>query len=191
MIGVLLYGVAVGYVVYMVTCLAGAVCTFIVARNLRPYALRLLGKRLRMFEALDNAITQEGVCMALMWRVSPFAPFVLSSAILSITSISRWTYLWTTFVGTIPSTIPLLLGVSMGREVTRGDQVNPLMVALNSLGLIAALYIVIRLGKLSMSVFRRHGISSDYKSEDGQTGCQHEAAASEAAQVRPPRVVLL
>ena len=80
-------------------------------------------------------LVEDGATIAIHWRIAPIAPFVLSSALISLTSITRETYLWTTLVGCVPSALPILLGAQVAGRAVVGDESDrsPLALAISVL----------------------------------------------------------
>lgn len=105
-----IWGQWLGLAIYIVTCATGAWITFIVTRCMRTRIIALLGPHAATWRRLDAAITREGLWISLLWRVAPIAPFVLSSAMIAMTEISQFDYMWTTFLGIIPSSYPVVTG---------------------------------------------------------------------------------
>ena len=78
----LMWGAVWGGAIYLSTCACGSAITFALARCMRPRLLARLGdKHRRTFNTLDAALVADGVMIAILWRVAPIAPFVLSSAL--------------------------------------------------------------------------------------------------------------
>ena len=179
----LMWGAVWGGLIYLSTCACGSAITFALARCMRPRLLARLGdKHRRTFNTLDAALVADGVMIAILWRVAPIAPFVLSSALLSLTSISFGTYFWTTVVGCVPSTLPILLGADFaGREVAGDGERSWLSVGANVLSLVCAVVVVVKLGKIAVDVFRRHGFAQ--VDDEDEEGDEEEAEAETPTRV--------
>eukprot|EP00966_Prymnesium_polylepis_P101640 2353719-Prymnesium_polylepis.1 len=114
-VAALIWGVVGGLLINAVTSLLGAYISLVLTRAFfRPCFVRRLGRYKHKWEALDAALTAEGSQIALLIRVAPVAPFVLSNVMLSMTSITQLTYCWTTFIGIIPSNIPFAYAAALG-----------------------------------------------------------------------------
>ena len=111
--GGVLFGQVVGLVLYLVTCTVGAMITFLIVRSLKSRVIDWLGPHGPTWKRLEAAIKREGLYICFLWRVAPIAPFVVSSAMISMTDITTWEYLWTTAVGIIPSTFPIVSGTDL------------------------------------------------------------------------------
>ena len=84
--------------------------TFLIVRSLKDSVIKWLGPHADTWRRLDAAITREGLYICFLWRVAPIAPYVVSSAMISMTNISMWDYTWTTALGIIPSSFPIVSG---------------------------------------------------------------------------------
>ena len=186
----LLWGAMLGGVLYISTCAIGSAITFELARCLRPRLLGRLSEQHRQtFNTLDAALVEDGATIAILWRIAPIAPFVLSSALISLTSITRETYLWTTLVGCVPSALPILLGAQVAGRAVVGDESDrsPLALAISVLSVLAAVLLAVKLGRVAVATFRRHGVAAgaDDDKEGDDTPAADEAGgpAAQSAQV--------
>jgi uncharacterized membrane protein YdjX (TVP38/TMEM64 family) len=116
-IGGVLFGQVTGLVVYLATSTIGAFITFAIVRALKDRVIGWLGQHAATWRRLDAAITREGLWICFLWRVAPIAPYVVSSAMISMTEISAWDYMWTTALGIIPSSFPIVSGESVFSRV--------------------------------------------------------------------------
>lgn len=142
-LAVLLWGLLGGMVVKAITGVIGAWVGLKATRSgCRPCFVRMLGRHRSKWKAIDEALTAQGWSIALLIRVAPVSPYVLSNILLALTSLSEWTYLWTTAVGIIPSELPYayatVLGASFANEFPPKD---PVLLTTTILGLVASLII--------------------------------------------------
>ena len=151
----IIYGAVYGAFVYIVTSAFGAWITFLLVRLLRPLIIPQLGAHANAWERLDGAIMREGVIICMLWRVAPIAPFVISSALISMTSITQWQYVWTTSIGVIPSTIPIVSAAALGRTLLVEDHVDRMQAAVNVLSIGAGVYVMYRLVRIAQEVLSR------------------------------------
>lgn len=109
-------GIGVGFALSSSTLLVGATLTFLLSRSLfRPLIERWFGGRARA-DAIDRAVGRRGVRIVCLLRVSPIAPFVVTSYLLGLSKVSFRDYL----LGTLAS-LPALLGyVAIGAMAARG-----------------------------------------------------------------------
>ena len=143
-VSALLFGLAMGMVINVLTSVVGAWIGLWATRHLcRPCFVRALGRHQKKWEALDAAITSQGFQIALLIRVAPVSPMVATNILLSLTSVSVWTYLWTCAVGIIPANFPYAyaaaVGASLANEFPPRD---PVMLSMSILGLVATIGVV-------------------------------------------------
>ena len=100
----LLFGLLGGIALNVGTTCLGAYLSFHLLRNgCRPCFVRALGRHHGTWMALDAAFQEHGWQIPLLIRCSPISPVVITNILLSLTSITPWTYLWTTFIGELVS----------------------------------------------------------------------------------------
>lgn len=150
----LMYGAVLGACAYIVTCAFGAWITFLLTRLLRSWVISRLGEYATTWERIDRAIMREGVIICMLWRIAPIAPFVLSSVLISLTTITQWQYVWTTSIGIIPSTIPIVSAAALGANLASGEA-DRLSIAFNVISMLAGVYVVYRLAIIAKSVLGR------------------------------------
>lgn len=180
-----LYGQVLGLVLYLSTSIIGAWITFGVVRLVRERIIGMLGKHAETWRRLDAAITREGLWIALLWRVAPIAPYVASSAMISMTDIPMHDYLWTTAIGIIPSSFPVVSGAALADTmlIERKD-VDPVVLGINIASLAAGVYVMVRLGAIAMEVLQRDVAANE--AADGEEGSY--GAANGATDGRPGEV---
>ena len=171
-VGALIYGIPLGMLINTVSSTVGAWLGLVFARHAcRPCLMRMLGRYRRKWEALDYAIVQEGWQIALLIRLAPVAPLVLSNVLLAMTSISHWTYIWTSAVGFAPSNLPFAyaaqLGKSMAQEFPPKD---PVLLTMSILGLVASVAIAWKIGRIATRVLRKHGLGGDGEAGSAAVG---------------------
>ena len=144
---------------------------------------RLSEQHRQTFNTLDAALVEDGVTIAILWRVAPIAPYVLSSALLSLTSIARSTFLWTTLVGNVPSTLPILLSASAVGQVSSGGESDsgPLSMAVNAISIVAAILVAFKLGRIAVHTLGRHGFAALHADEVEKVQAEPEECANESA----------
>lgn len=124
--GALLFGLVLGMTLNVLSSVLAAYLALLLTRGVcRPCILRMLGEKGRAkWEALDAAITADGPWLALLIRLSPLSPMVLTNFLLSLTSISPFHYVWTTALGVIPGNLPYAYAAEVGASLAdTGHQV--------------------------------------------------------------------
>ena len=179
-----LYGQVLGMVLYIFTSWLGAWITFGVVRLVRHRIIDMLGPHVETWRRLDAAIMREGLWICFLWRVAPIAPYTVSSAMIAMTDISLWNYLWTTFLGIIPSSFPIVTAAALaGTMLIEQKEVDPLTLAINAISIAAGIYVMFRLTRIAMDVFNRDAALSD-RSEvpsaerGGGSGSANDASAA-------------
>ena len=103
---------------------------------------------------------------------------VLTNVLLSLTSISTFTYLWTCAIGIVPANLPYAyaaeLGLSMAQEFPPSD---PVMLSMTLLGFVASIAIAYKVGVIATRVLRQHGVGDG--SGDREAGASLEPAADD------------
>ena len=187
----ILYGQVGGLTIYLSTCVVGACITFGVVRLLRDRLLSLLKpEHLEIWHKLDAAITREGLWICFLWRVAPIAPFVVSSAMISMTDITMWDYLWTTSLGIIPSSFPIVSGAALaGTMLLEKKEVSPTTLAINIISFAAGVYVMIRLGAIAMEVIRDNGLTGgEEKEKEAGSSSNSNGDGNGGSDERPPPI---
>ncbi len=176
----LLFGLLPGLALNVVTTVLGAYVGLLLTRSYaRPCFIRCLGPKYEpRWRALDKAIAADGPMLALLLRLTPVAPTVITNILLSLTSLSHAHYVWTTAVGTIPSNLPYAyaaeLGASLAHEFPPKD---PVMLTISIIGLVASVLMAIKVARIANQALSKHGL--------GDSGDSSTRAAT-AAGTDPP-----
>ena len=169
-VGVLLYGWWLGFLINLVCSVAGCFLSFVLCRLFRPFFLRLLGSKADIWTAMDAAITREGYKIPLLLRLTPVMPVVLTNAMLSLTSVDALTFTWTTFVGFIPSGVPYAYAAVVGEQVMNEfPPRDPLLLGISVLGLVATLLVVYKIGQIAAATLAELGVGTSGPA-DGEVG---------------------
>ena len=176
-VGTLLFGLFPGLCVNVLTSVVGAWVSLVAVRFVcHPCFMQALGKYRTRWEALDAALTSQGAQIALLIRIAPVSPMVLTNFLLSLTSIDLWTYTWTCFIGLFPANLPYAyaaqVGMSLASEFPPRD---PVMLSLSILGFVATIAVAWKIGKIATQALKRHGL--------GDEGSQEAPSATEMSQV--------
>ncbi len=180
-VGVMLFGVWVGMVVNVLSATLGSYISLLLTRSCcRSYFQRLLGRHGDKWQALDHALVSDGPTLALLLRLTPLAPFVVTNILLSLTSISHFTYVWTTLIGIIPGNLPYAyaaqLGVSLAQDFPPKD---PVMLSTSILGLVASVLLAWRVGVIANRALRKHGLADSSVDPDApMRPCAESGGAS-------------
>jgi uncharacterized membrane protein YdjX (TVP38/TMEM64 family) len=175
--GALLFGLVPGMALNVMSSVVAAYISLLLTRSIcRPFLLRMIGEKGRArWGALDTAITSDGPMLALLIRLSPLSPMVLTNVLLSLTSLSHCHYLWTTAIGIIPGNLPYAYAAEVGITLADTDHQDPLMITLTLIGLAASVGIAIKVALLARTALRKHGL-------DGSPSHMHPAQAGVLAE---------
>jgi uncharacterized membrane protein YdjX (TVP38/TMEM64 family) len=143
----LLFGLAQGAVVVLVSATLAAALAFLIARHLARGRVERWAARSPRFEAIDTAIRQQGWKVVALLRLSPLVPFSVSNYLYGLTAVPFWPYVLATAAGMVPG---ILLYVSIGaagRAATEGRARSPLEWALLGTGLVATAAATVLVGR--------------------------------------------
>lgn len=157
--GVLLYGWLYGFVVNILAAVTGCYGGLLVCRAFRPFFLQRLGRRASMWQSVDCAIADDGYKIPLLLRLTPVLPPFITNALLSLTSIDGWTYLWTTGVGFVPASVPYAYGAVVGEQVLREfPPQDPVLLSVSLIGLTATVLAVVKIGSIASAQLSKAGV---------------------------------
>lgn len=166
-----LYGLWFGFTLAGLSTFAGAVLAFWLSRSLfRPLIERLVRQR-GWVQDLDTALGQDAWRLVCLLRVSPVMPFVATSYLLGLSSVSLRDYT----IGTLAS-LPALFGyVALGTLAHAGlsawsGAAGPLRWGLLATGITATVALIVHLGRLVAKVGSRHrGVGLTVVSPDAKS----------------------
>ena len=100
-----IFGVIIGSIVVSVASTVGATCAFVAGRYLARdwIAAKIAGNE--KFNAVDEAVEQEGWKIVLLTRLSPVFPFNLLNYSLGLTKVRLSHYVLASWIGMIPGTV--------------------------------------------------------------------------------------
>ncbi|MFT7053847.1 MAG: putative membrane protein YdjX (TVP38/TMEM64 family) [Psychromonas sp.] len=108
----MVYGQIWGVIITWVGAMLGAVASFSLTKRYgRPFVEKKVSPS--QLEKIDHWVHQQGVWSLLLARFIPIISFNLINYAAGMTSVSWWTFLWTTGVGILPITIIM---VAMGNN---------------------------------------------------------------------------
>ena len=107
-------GVALGSISVFLGASLGAIASFLLGRFLLRKQIEKLSKKYAVFQAIDNALMDNGLKIFFLLRLSPIIPFNAINYIGGVSSVSFRDYVITLF-GILPGTILyVFLGASAG-----------------------------------------------------------------------------
>ena len=142
-----LFGPFIGSLVVFIGASVGASAAFLIARNILRHRIEVRLQSTPALEALDHAVSEDGLMTSILVRLSPIIPFNLLNYVLGGTSMRFMHFLLGLFA-MLPATI---LYVSFGALASdlagieqHGDYRSTILTVI---GIIATLIVVIRLQK--------------------------------------------
>ncbi len=141
-----LYGPWIGsLLVFFGACLGAEISFFLGRSILRDWVKRRLAQ-FPKFQAVEQAVTGEGLKLVLLTRLSPAFPFGLLNFVYGISEISFWDYT-IGLIGILPGTIFFCGLGALAGDLTKLDSLvtestDPKVYPLRVIGLIATLLVV-------------------------------------------------
>lgn len=139
----------------------GAGMSFLAARYLfRGAVEKSLGKR-PLYNALNEAIKEEGWKVVGLMRFSPAVPFSLQNWLFGVTAVKFFPYLIATFFGIMPGTLLYVWIGSIGGSAAAGGDISMAKLIFLVVGIIATLTVTIFIGKKAKEKLRIHGLDKE------------------------------
>ena len=145
-----LYGTAWGSVVVFVGACLGAEVVFLLCRSwLRDWARRQLQRAPRL-QAIEGAVSREGLKLVLLTRLSPAFPFSLLNLAYGLSQVSLRDYTLG-LIGILPGTVLFCALGALAGDVARfgavlSGRADPATWALRVLGVVATVVVVALVG---------------------------------------------
>jgi uncharacterized membrane protein YdjX (TVP38/TMEM64 family) len=144
LIGGFLFGTVIGGILTIVGATAGALILFLMVRFLIGSSIqRRYSDRLAW---LNNQIGQHGDSYLLSLRFLAIVPFFMINLVAGLTTVSLWTYGWTTAIGIAPGSLVFAFaGQQLGSISSARDVFTPhIMIAFALLALLALIPTIIK-----------------------------------------------
>lgn len=149
----MVFGVVVGSIVTWTGAMLGAICAFALARWLgRQFVEAILPAR--STAALDDWTREKGTPVLLISRFLPVVSFNLINYAAGLSSVSWWTFLWTTGLGIAPLTF---LMVWAGEQMISGRWTLALFLSTACVALALLGYVITRRRKSRRADKLLHG----------------------------------
>jgi len=151
-----LYGTAWGSVVVFVGACLGAEVVFLLGRSwLRDWARRQLQRAPRL-QAIEGAVSREGLKLVLLTRLSPAFPFSLLNLAYGLSQVSLRDYTLG-LIGILPGTVLFCALGALAGDVARfgavlSGRADPATWALRVLGVVATVVVVVLVGNAARQV---------------------------------------
>jgi uncharacterized membrane protein YdjX (TVP38/TMEM64 family) len=153
------FGVVFGAIYVFIGATLGAIAAFLLGRYLaRDWVTKKIAKNPK-FQAIDQAVGQEGFKIVLLTRLSPVFPFNLLNYAYGVTGVSLKDYALAS-VGMIPGTIMYVyIGSLAGNLATLGTEssnVNPIAQwSIRLLGFVTTVAVTVYVTKIARRALRK------------------------------------
>ena len=145
------FGVLRGTIVVVIGATVGATLAFLLARTIARKRVEAMAAHDKRFQALDRAITNEGVKIVFLVRLAVVFPFTYSNYVFGLTGVRLLPYFLATLIGIIPGTLAF---VYLGAAATAGGAMLKIYIAGAVVALIASAFV----GRVAVKAIRRAGI---------------------------------
>jgi uncharacterized membrane protein YdjX (TVP38/TMEM64 family) len=155
----LAFGVAIGFLVVVVSATIGATLAFLIARYLVHKRVEALLARRPKFKAVNAAVSEAGWKIVGLLRLSPLVPFNLQNYFYGITDVKLIQYVPATFVGIMPGTL-LYVYLGAAGNAASGKGGGPLQWTFFAVGLIATVAVAVLVTKKAKEKLKQYGVGN-------------------------------
>lgn len=154
----LVFGVLGGTAVALTGAIIGSTLAFLCGRYLVRQRVESATKGNKKFEAIDQAIGEEGWKIVGLLRLSPIVPFNLSNYFYGVTAVGFWPYLLASAVGMMPGTLLYAyLGGAGKAGLDGGGEQSPLKWVLLGVGLLATVVVTVFVSRTAKKALKKSG----------------------------------
>lgn len=155
----LIFGVAQGTLVVVLAATVAAALAFLLARSVARRRVEGWARKSPRFDAIDQAVREQGWRVVALLRLSPLVPFSLSNYLYGLTAVSFWPYVLATAVAIVPGTLLYVSLGAAGRAVAGGGGRSPLEWTLLGVGLLATAAATLLVGRAARRALRRRHLA--------------------------------
>ena len=141
----------------------GANITFLLSRHIFREKVRTMVLARPWFEAVDQAVKDEGWKVVALLRLSPLVPFGLQNYVFGVTAVGGIPYALATLFGIIPGTALYVYLGTMGHVALDGSEGSELKFAFLAAGLGASVVAIVFIGRRAKARLARIGVQHDRK----------------------------
>lgn len=162
----------------------GANLAFFLSRHIFREKVRLMVMVRPWFEAVDQAVKDEGWKVVALLRLSPLVPFGLQNYAFGVTAVGSLPYALATFFGIMPGTALYVYLGTMGHVALDGGEGGNLKLALLAAGLVASAGAIILVGRRAKAKLAEIGVHRD-REVRATTSSSSSAQSQESERDRP------
>jgi uncharacterized membrane protein YdjX (TVP38/TMEM64 family) len=155
----LIFGVARGTLVVVLAATVASALAFLLARSVARGRVEGWARTSPRFEAIDQAVREQGWKVVALLRLSPLVPFSLSNYLYGLTAVSFWPYVLATAVAIVPGTLLYVSLGAAGRAVAARDGRSPLEWTLLGVGLLATAAATVLVGRAARRALQRRHVA--------------------------------
>ncbi len=147
----IIFGLGIGIAVALSSATLGASLAFLIGRYLaRDTVEKHLGKN-EKFQAVNDAIGEQGWKIVGLLRLSPLVPFNVSNYFFGVTKVKFWQYVLASFVGMAPGTaLYVYLGYAGKAALDGGkNEHSPAQYVFLGVGLLATIAVTVYVSHLA------------------------------------------
>jgi uncharacterized membrane protein YdjX (TVP38/TMEM64 family) len=148
-----------GFPLVIVAATAGGLLAFLVGRYLtREWVQRLIRNK-PVLAAVDKAVAEEGWKIVVLLRLTPLVPFNIQNYLFGATEVGLWPYVLGTFFGIMPGTALYVYLGAIGQATVSGETGGPMQMLFFGIGLVAAVAVVVVIGRKAKAKLGQVGIA--------------------------------
>jgi len=149
-----------GFFIVVAGATLGAAMSFLAARYLFREKVETTLSKKPLFNAINEAIKEEGWKVVGLMRFSPAMPFSLQNWLFGITAVKFVPYFLATLFGIMPGTLLYVWIGSIGANAAEGST-STAKLAFLVVGIIATLIVTIFIGKKAKEKLAVHGLDEE------------------------------
>ncbi len=144
-----LFGVVWGSLYVSLASTFGATCAFLLGRHLARDTIARRLKNNSTFNAIDQAVVDEGWKIVILTRLSPVLPFTLLNYAFGLSHVSLRDYVWASWAGMLPGTVMYVYLGSLAKAAAGPRTRTTAEWTLYAVGLLATIALTVWLTRLA------------------------------------------
>jgi len=150
-----------GFFIVVTGATLGAGMSFLAARYLFRGAVEKTLSKKPLFNAINEAIKEEGWKVVGLMRFSPAMPFSLQNWLFGVTAVKFVPYILATLFGIMPGTLLYVWIGSIGANAAAGSDTSTAKLAFLIVGILATLIVTVFIGKKAKEKLAVHGLDEE------------------------------
>ncbi len=150
-----------GFFIVVAGATIGAGMSFLAARYLFRNSVEKSLSKKPLFNAINEAIKEEGWKVVGLMRFSPAMPFSLQNWLFGVTAVKFIPYILATFFGIMPGTLLYVWIGSIGANAAAGSETSTAKLVFLIIGILATLIVTVFIGKKAKEKLAVHGLDEE------------------------------